>query len=279
MDRKFNEFYYDEDGKVLDYDELRKDIRRNKEEALKKYEEHIFCPACRVAPLSINIELDYLYVSPNHQQDHDEECPMRAEYLGKRELETLYDKLTDDKLERKLNAAINKGIRLSLGNNNINNNVNGNNNADDNELNEVNYRGRIRRIPDRSIYSNKIYLNLGLSTLYYGLCYIEQEYVNGDNTDDVKINESDGGVIKEKNKDKNEKDKVSYWMIHILNRKNRETLMSIKLTEIVKHYFKYDFSDPDKLYNVAFVLELYSKNDDYKGSLRNSRYFKSVPVE
>lgn len=278
MDRKFNKFYFKKDEKIHYLYEIMDAIKKDRTEALKYYEGKIFCPICRMAPLSINIEHEYLYVSPNHQQDHDEECPMRAEYLGNRELITLYDKLTDEELEGRLNAAINQGIRLGLANNDINN-VNGNNNADDNELNEVNYRGRIRRIPKRSIYSNKIYLNLGLSTLYYGLCYIEEEHVNDGNTEDVKINEVDGNVIKEKNKAKNEKDKESYWMLHILNRNNREPLLSIKLTEIVKHYFKYDFKDLNKLYNIAFVLELYRKNDSYTGSLRNSRYFKCVPVE
>ena len=115
--------------------------------------------------------------------------------------------------------------------------------------------------------------------MYYSLCYIEQEYIKGGNFDDEKINKSDGDVIKEKNKAKNEKDKESYWMLHILNRNNREPLLPIKLTEIFKQYFKYDFKDPDKLCNIAFVLELYRKNDSYTSSLRNSRYFKCVPVE
>lgn len=272
MVRKFNKFYFKEDEKIHYLYEIMDDIKKDKIGALEKYEGKIFCPDCRKALLSINIENKYLYVSKNYQNDHDEECPMRAEYLGKRELVALYDELTDEELERKLNAAINQGIRFNLDNNDINNNGNGNNNADDDELNQAFYKGIIRRIPNRSIYSNKIYMSLGLNTLYYGLCYIEQEYVNGDNTDDVKINKTDGNVNKEK-------DKESYWRLRILNRKNREPLLSIKLTENVKHYFKYDFNDPDKLYNIAFVLELYSKKDSYEGSLRNSRYFKSLPVE
>lgn len=279
MARKFKKFYFKEDEKIHYLYEIMDAIKKDRTKALEYYEGNIFCPVCRMAPLSINIEHEYLYVSPNHQQDHDEECPMRAEYLGRRELVTLYDNLTDEELERRLNAAINQGIRLDLGNNDINNNVNVNNNVDDDEVNEVIYRRRIRRIPKRSIYSNKIYLNLGLSTLYYGLCYIEQEHINDDNIEEVKINEADGNVIKEKNKAKNEKDKESYWMVHILNKNNREPLMSIKLTKTVKGYFKYDFKDPNKLYNIAFVLELYRKNDSYTGSLRNSRYFKCMPVE
>lgn len=279
MARKFKKFYFEKDEKIHYLYEIMDAIKKDRTKALEYYEGNIFCPVCRMAPLSINSEHEYLYVSPNHQQDHDEECPMRVEYLGRRELLTLYDKLTDEELEQKMNAAINKGIRLSLGNNNINNNVHGNNTADDDEVNEVNYGGRIRRILDRSIYSNKIYFNLGLSTLYYGLCYIEQEHIKAGNSDDEKISKSDGDVIKEKNKAKNEKDKESYWILHILNKNDREPLLSIKLTKIVKGYFKYDFSDPDKLYNVAFVLELYRKNDSYTGSLRNSRYFKCMPVE
>lgn len=279
MARKFKKFYFKEDEKIHYLYEIMDAIKKDRTKALKYYEGNIFCPVCRMAPLSINIEHEYLYVSPNHQKAHDEECPMRAEYLGRRELVTLYDSLTDEELEGRLNAAINQGIRLDLGNNDINNNVNGNNNADDDEVNEVIYRGRIRRIPKRSIYSNKIYLNLGLSTLYYGLCYIEQEYIKDGNSDDEKISKSDGDVIKEKDKAKNEKDKESYWMLHILNRNNRKPLMSIKLTKNVKGYFKYDFKDPNKLYNIAFVLEIYRKNDSYTGSLRNSRYFKCVPVE
>ena len=120
------------------------------------------------------------------------------------------------------------------------------------------YNGRIKRIPERSMYSKNIDFALGLSTLYYGMCYIEQEYVTGNNSF---------------NKDE------PYWIFRILNRKNRELLLSIKVTEMVKYYIDYDFNKPDKLYNIAFVLELYRKKDFYTGSLRNSRYFKFVPVE
>lgn len=94
------------------------------------------------------------------------------------------------------------------------------------------------------------------------------------------INNENLNVLGEnKNKGDNRQLK-DYLLYHFLNNKNKEEILTMKITNSVKKIIKNDFNDKPEtteLYNLAFIMELYKNN--YNGTLWSSVYFKFVEAE
>lgn len=53
MKSKFDEFYYENDAKNHPASEYWELYDKNPREAIQKYDDHMFCPLCKLAPLSV----------------------------------------------------------------------------------------------------------------------------------------------------------------------------------------------------------------------------------
>ena len=75
MKSKFEEFYY-EDDKNYPVDVYWNLYDKNHAEAIRKYEGHIFCPLCRLAPLTVakGNERRYFKVVESDMDKHDALC-------------------------------------------------------------------------------------------------------------------------------------------------------------------------------------------------------------
>ena len=91
MKSKFEEFYY-EDDKNYPVDVYWDLYDKNHAEAIRKYEGHIFCPLCRLAPLTVakGNERRYFKVVESDMDKHDIDCSYRRKKAGK---DNIYYKL------------------------------------------------------------------------------------------------------------------------------------------------------------------------------------------
>lgn len=259
---------------------------------------------------------EYLYVSPKNQKNHSENCPMKYSKPGKKELKKYYDDLSDKEVQDKLDSAINMLLRRDIRKNNKDNS-NKNEEESFDEFSFRNSKGRRKYIPKISLYSKSIDQWLSYSTLYYGECYVYQEFievkespseeVSNDKDDEFQSGDSnslkkDGTLInnealisldintkkydtKTDKLDHNEADNSEskdYWLYHFLNKKNKKEILTMKITSRVKEFIKYEFgssANTADIYNLAFIMELYKNEKVYNGTLWSSVYFKCVDSE
>lgn len=319
MNRKFTEYYHKEYEEIGDAAKLISNIKQDDndvEKRLKEYEGQLYCPDCKNAKLSINLVKEYLYVSPKNQKNHSENCPMKYSKPGKKELKKYYDDLSDKEVQDKLDSAINMLLRRDIRKNNKDNS-NKNEEESFDEFSFRNSKGRRKYIPKISLYSKSIDQWLSYSTLYYGECYVYQEFievkespseeVSNDKDDEFQSGDSnslkkDGTLInnealisldintkkydtKTDKLDHNEADNSEskdYWLYHFLNKKNKKEILTMKITSRVKEFIKYEFgssANTADIYNLAFIMELYKNEKVYNGTLWSSVYFKCVDSE
>lgn len=112
MKNKFEEFYYENDNNypVDVYWNL---YDKNHAEAIAKYEGHIFCPLCRLAPLTVakGNERRYFKVVESDMDKHDEDCSYRRQKAGKRETEKFYKDLDNTDIRNRLVSCMNRMLK------------------------------------------------------------------------------------------------------------------------------------------------------------------------
>ena len=103
MENKYDEFYFENDtnypAKVYWnlYDEDNK-------KAIEKYDRHMFCPLCKLAPLTVakGNQRRYFKVVESDMDKHSEDCSYRNKKATKRETRNFYDDLDKTDIKNRL---------------------------------------------------------------------------------------------------------------------------------------------------------------------------------
>lgn len=242
---------------------------------------------------------------------------MKYSKPGKKELKKYYEELSDKEVQDKLDSAINMLLRRDIRKNNKDDSKKNEDKDSYDKFSFTNSKGRRKYLPKISLYSKSIEQWLSYSTLYYGECYVYQEFIKiGKNTSEQvsdgkdsetqsedsnsldlndtlvnnedlysehgNINEGDTKSSELGDDEGNNNEVKDYWLYHFLNKENKEKFLTMKITGNVKKYMKHDFSEKAEtaqLYSLAFIMELSKDKNNYKGTLWSSVYFKFVEAE
>ena len=106
--KKYNEFYFMEDGKIhpdSDYWDL---YNKDKNEAMKKLEGKMNCPLCFMAPLTVakGRKLKYFKVNQSDVSKHLKNCPYLLDEATKSEVKEFYESATDEDIKNRLTIYI-----------------------------------------------------------------------------------------------------------------------------------------------------------------------------
>lgn len=104
---KFEEFYFNTDGKIYSIEELLSIYNQDKNTYKLKYYNHMYCPECHIAELSFhpNAKTPYLKTKPSSK--HESSCSCSYEPASKKQLDEYYnDNKNFEAINRKLRGCI-----------------------------------------------------------------------------------------------------------------------------------------------------------------------------
>jgi len=112
MKNKYEEFYFENEKNypACVYWDL---FDENSQEAIRKYEGHMYCPLCNLAPLTVakGKERRYFKVIEADMDKHDQDCSYRLEKASKKETEKFYEDLDSADIENRLVSCMNKMLK------------------------------------------------------------------------------------------------------------------------------------------------------------------------
>lgn len=183
MKNKFEEFYFENDRTYLA--EVYWDLYdKDHQAAIKKYEGHMFCPLCCLAPLTVakgNLRR-YFKVVESDMEKHDSECSYRRKKGTKKETEGFYRDLDTTDIRSRLISCMNrmlKKTKLVTGGKGNTGHKKGEYKKD--FLNFTTEGGKIKYLPHKNINSKTLEDDIDVQKVYYGKCalyiikYIPQE--------------------------------------------------------------------------------------------------------
>lgn len=104
----FEEFFYKEDNRIVDIEELVEHIEKDKKD-INRYKGKMFCPECKFAELTYvnqtTIRRAHLKKIPSSK--HSENCSYNYEYVHKKVLIEYIENLNYNQIQDKLNAIMN----------------------------------------------------------------------------------------------------------------------------------------------------------------------------
>ena len=255
---KYEEFYYENDKNypVSEYWEL---YDANHQAAIKKYHGHMFCPLCRLAPLTVanGMQLRYMKVVESDMDKHDEDCSYRRKKANKKDNEYFYSDLEKTDIINRLRSCMNRMLKKSI------------KKTKPSEIKPKDKKqtrksfldfetesGEIKYLPHRSLYSHKLEESLDIQTIYYGECllYIYKYMPNGK---DIKM-----------------------YYLKILNKKTKKQICDISITTMVYDYLVKTLKDVKniptekdkaKKYYVCFSGEMRKEKNMLNCKLYDSR--------
>lgn len=171
---KFEEFYFENDTNypVDIYWNL---YDTNHVEAIKKYEGHIFCPLCRLAPLTVakGDERRYFKVVESDMDKHDTDCSYRREKAGKRETEKFYKDLDNTDIRNRLVCCMNRMLKVVISPVGIGKTkITGGDSKTSQFLNIENARKEIKYLPHKNLNSKDLETDMDIQKIYYGKCSV-----------------------------------------------------------------------------------------------------------
>ncbi len=256
MKNKFDEFYFENDRNYPAsvywdlYDE-------NRMKAIKKYDGHMFCPLCKMAPITVarGNQLRYFKVINPDMEKHDRACSYRHKKATKKETHNFYKDLDTTDIRNRLVSCLNRMLKTVVEDTNV---VTAPIRAE--KKNKNNYfdikgdRGEIKYLPHKNFNSKNLEEDMDIQKIYYGKCalYI-YKYVPKDETD------------------------IKMYYLKVLNKNSKKQICEIAISSYVYNYLCDELDDiPDDKdkavnYYLCFsgILEkgLYS----YKCKLKDSR--------
>lgn len=252
---KYNDFYYCVDNKIhpdTDYWDLHTE---NKIEAIRKYEDKIYCPLCLQAPLSVAIgeQRKYFKVAKSNMDKHLTDCPNLLDEATQREVKEFYIHASDKDIINRLTVCMNRMLKSELGGFSLEKN-----NKTDKSLRELsvfvieNTRKVKKYLPNLSLYSKGLEEDLGRIKIYYGKCKIWHKG-------------TDGGR----------------HYIYLLNYATNSQICSLSASSKVYEYLRLNLSDEKnnaKEYYVCFIAELAKNGKFLNAVLKDSRMAKFETV-
>lgn len=256
MNNKYDEFYFENDINYPAnvYWEL---YDKNHMEAIKKYDGHMFCPVCKLAPLTVarGNQRRYFKVIESDLEKHDINCPYRYKMASKKEINNFYKDLDSIDIRNRLVSCFNRMLKKVFKNMNgnvlpvreekkSNNNflvINGNN-------------GEKKYLPHKNFNSGNLEEYMDIQKIYYGKCalYISK-YIPKDETD------------------------IKMYYLKVLSENRKKYICEISMSSYVYNYLSDILSDiPEKKdealnYYLCFSGVLEKARYYYKCKLKDSR--------
>ena len=255
--KKYNGFYFIEDGKThpdSDYWDL---YNKNKNEAIKKFEGKMNCDLCFMAPLTVakGRKLKYFKVNLVDVNKHSENCPYLLNEAIKNEVKEFYESATDEDIKNRLTICMNKMLKQKIKEKSRNrkSTVKEDNNEFEAFIIE-NREGKKKYLPTSSLYSQHIREELGKSKIYYGKCKVYYKAYIDEN---------------------NENKEIKRYYLQILNNKTDKLICSLLISPTVFSYLKYanlpNENENYKEYYLCFFAEFYIKEGYLNTTLKDSR--------
>lgn len=112
MKNKFEEFYFEND-RNYPADVYWNLYDKNHQEAIKKYEGHMFCPLCKLAPLTVvkGEQRRYFKVVQSDMEKHDDGCSYKRKEGSKRDIEKFYKNLDTTDIRNRLISCMNRMLK------------------------------------------------------------------------------------------------------------------------------------------------------------------------
>lgn len=109
MKKKYDEFYFENDTNYsasVYWDLYDKDYKK----AISKYDGHMFCPVCKLAPLTVarGNQRRYFKVIESDKEKHDIDCPYRHEVASRKETGKFYEDLDTTDISNRLTSCLNR---------------------------------------------------------------------------------------------------------------------------------------------------------------------------
>lgn len=268
MDVKFNEFYFENEiHSANDYWQL---YNKDPKAAIKKYDGHVFCPICESAPLTIvkGNKRRYFKVSHSDMEKHSEDCSFRNNPATKKETTYFYKDLDTTDIESRLLSCLNKMLKKELTTaDKESSSVSTRKNYTNNFLDIV-INNRKKYLPNKYLYSENLYKDSDIQTIYYGKCalYIISPNNTNDTNDINDINDTNN------TNDINNKNNQKYYYLKVLNSYTKKEICEISITKNIYGYLSSDLENiPNKKdeaidYYICFSGFLKKKQRQYKGN-------------
>ena len=259
MDVKFNEFYFENEiHSANDYWQL---YNKDPKAAIKKYDGHVFCPICESAPLTIvkGNKRRYFKVSHSDMEKHSEDCSFRNNPATKKETTYFYKDLDTTDIESRLLSCLNKMLKKELTTaDKESSSVFTRKNYTNNFLDIV-INNRKKYLPNKYLYSENLYKDSDIQTIYYGKCALY--IISPNNTNDTN-----------NTNDINNKNNQKYYYLKVLNSYTKKEICEISITKNIYGYLSSDLENiPNKKdeaidYYICFSGFLKKKQRQYKGN-------------
>lgn len=256
MKNKFDEFYFENDTNYTAnvYWDL---YDKNHMEAIKKYDGHMFCPLCKLAPLTVakGNQRRYFKVIESDMEKHDTECSYRHKKATKKETNNFYKDLDTTDIRNRLVSCLNRMLKSVLKDtNNGNSFIHGEKKSKNNFFDIKGNGGETKYLPHKNFNSMNLEDDMDIQKIYYGKCalYI-YKYVPKDETD------------------------IKMYYLKVLNKNSKKQICEISMSPYVYNYLSVELADipEDKNkalnYYLCFSGILEKDMYSYKCKLKDSR--------
>lgn len=219
MKNKFEEFYF-ENNRNYPADVYWDLYDKNHQEAIRKYEGHMFCPLCRLAPLTVakGEQRRYFKVVQSDMEKHDSECSYRRKKGSKRDTEKFYKDLDTTDIRNRLISCMNRMLKKLI-------NPTGGNISKTGRIGTHN-KGffdfttenmEIKYLPHKNLNSKTLENDMDVQKIYYGRCalYIVKYVPTGE-------------------------DEIKMYYLKVLNQDTKKQICDITISRYVYNYLKED---------------------------------------
>lgn len=256
MKNKFEEFYFEND-RNYPADAYWDLYDRNHQEAIMKYEGHMFCPLCRLAPLTVakGEHRRYFKVVQSDMEKHDSECSYRRKKGSKRDMDKFYKDLDRTDIRNRLISCMNRMLKKLInptGGNNTN--TGGARKHNKSFLDFTTENMEVKYLPHKNLNSKTLDDDMDVQKIYYGRCalYIIKYVPNGE-------------------------DEIKMYYLKVLNQDTKKQICDIALSRYIYDYLKDDLDKiPDEKskaenYYLCFAGIMEKVKKFYKCRLVDSR--------
>lgn len=170
--KKFDEFYFENDRNYPDsiywksFDEDRKATE-------DKYDNHMFCPLCHLAPLTPakGEERRYFKVSKTNMDKHDLDCSYKLDSANKAETKEFYNDLDSTDIRNRLISCMNRMLKKRLRTLGVGGYGAGSKSKKDIEFFNFTTKKQIRKyLPHKSLLTKFDEDDLNIQKIFYGEC-------------------------------------------------------------------------------------------------------------
>ena len=230
---------------------------KNHMEAIRKYDGHMFCPICKLAPLTVarGNQRRYFKVIESDTEKHDIDCPYRHKMASKKETNNFYKDLDTTDIINRVISCLNRMLKKVF--NNMDGNgllVRGEKKSKNNFFDFNGNGGERKYLPHKNFNSGNLKEDMDIQKIYYGKCalYIYKYIPKG------------GADIK-------------MYYLKILSRNSKKQICEISISPYVYNYLSNELTDiPEERdealnYYLCFSGILEKNKYSYKCKLKDSR--------